>query len=179
LVKGTGAAEEVSQADLVIVDEVSRVSASMLEALNGVLSNFGADSAAPFGGKSVLLLGDFFQLPAIGGQAAYHSKLYLLFTQFALLEGVRQGGDQEFAQVLGKVRVGVVDDQVTAFLRGRVCGVGHERGEECDHEQAKAVVITSHCSERDAINQVILSTPGRRRRFEGRYRACGHQGAGD
>ena len=66
LVKGTGAAAEVSQVDLVIIDEVSKGSAGMLE---GPL-HFVADPAGEGGKVFGLLLGNFFQSPATGGQAA-------------------------------------------------------------------------------------------------------------
>jgi len=127
LVAGTEAAEEVRLGDLFIIDEMSMLSAGLLEAFHGVVSDLSATPAVPFGGKSVILLGDFFQLPAIGGAPAYHSALFPLFTRFTLHEIVRQESDPDFAQVLGKVRLGVVDEQVTTCLQERVWRGPHPR----------------------------------------------------
>ena len=163
LAPGTEAAEEVCQADLFIIDEMSMLSAELLEAFNRVVSDLSTAPGVPFGGKSVLLLGDFFQLPAIGGPPSYESVLFSRFAHFALIEIVRQEDDPEFAQVLAKVRLGTVDEEVTSFLQERVCGVGHELGEGCQYEKNPvAAVITSHRDERDAVNQRMLGAmPGR------------------
>lgn len=52
-------------ADILVIDEISMLSADMFDMISKVGSRVRADSR-PFGGIQVLLCGDFFQLPPVG-----------------------------------------------------------------------------------------------------------------
>ena len=89
-------------------------------------------SEDPFGGVSVVLLGDILQLPPIRGEpifsepnseqnlALYNSEenLWNRFEVVVLECNFRQGNNA-FTEVLNKVRVGVIDDQVKSLLTFR------------------------------------------------------------
>jgi len=56
--------------DVLVFDEISMVSSELLGEISERLSLL-CSNKAPFGGKSVLLLGDFMQLPPVGGHSLY------------------------------------------------------------------------------------------------------------
>jgi len=159
---GTVDADEVVTANVIIIDEMSMMGADLFHVVQDILRQFG-DPGKPFGGKSVLLFGDFFQLPAIGSESIFSSPLFKKFAQFPLTENVRQGSDQQFAGVLHKVRIGLVDSDVVEILTTRRCGLGHPNTDECHPElDARAVILTSKRVARDHINRTMLSAlPGK------------------
>lgn len=57
--------EEIQNMDLLIIDEISMVDASLLDAVNTSLKRNTGVRDKPFGGKQVLLVGDPFQLPPV------------------------------------------------------------------------------------------------------------------
>ena len=83
----------------------------------------------PFGGVAVVLLGDILQLPPIRGQAIFlepnseqnlalynsEDNLWNNFEVVVLECNFRQGKN-EFTEVLNKVRVGNIDEQVEKLL---------------------------------------------------------------
>ena len=86
----------------------------------------------PFGGVAVVLLGDISQLPPIRGQAVFlepnseqnlalynsEDNLWNNFEVVVLECNFRQGKN-EFTEVLNKVRVGNIDEQVEKLLESR------------------------------------------------------------
>jgi len=52
----------------VIIDEISMVDAVFLGKISSRLSEITHNNAS-FGGKNVILVGDFFQLPPVGGDS--------------------------------------------------------------------------------------------------------------
>ena len=94
-------------------------------------------SGDPFGGLSILLCGDFFQLPPVGMCPLYNSKrevnlelqcaqrLYALFDRTVRLTAImrQQGEDSDsiqFRTVLQGLRRGQISDEGVAFLMQRV-----------------------------------------------------------
>eukprot|EP00971_Amphidinium_carterae_P143857 2850696-Amphidinium_carterae.1 len=55
---------------LLVIDEASMVSAEMLETIDSHLKTF-RKSELPFGGISVVLLGDLYQLPPVNGRPIF------------------------------------------------------------------------------------------------------------
>jgi len=109
---------------LIIIDEISMVSATMLDMIAYRLNNYG------YLGK-VLFVGDFFQLPPIVKNThntpdIFGAKLYafesLAWKRFALLvielTEMKRTTDSEFTDILSKVRKGLCDDEVLAYMHG-------------------------------------------------------------
>ena len=107
--------------DLIIIDEISMVSTDLLDMIAYRLNTLG------YLGK-LLLVGDFFQLPPIqkrgGRDHLFGDKLYAFessaWEQLDLmvieLTEMKRTRDKEFTHILHKIRQGVCDDEVTAYL---------------------------------------------------------------
>jgi len=107
--------------DLIIIDEISMVSADLLDMIAYRLNAYG------YLGK-VLFVGDFFQLPPVqkqgGSSDIFGQKLYafesMAWERFALevieLTEMKRTQDAEFTHILSKVRRGECDDEVLAYM---------------------------------------------------------------
>ncbi len=107
--------------DLIIIDEISMVSADLLDMIAYRLNAYG------YLGK-VLFVGDFFQLPPVQKQGGsgdiFGQKLYafesMAWERFELevveLIEMKRTQDAEFTHILSKVRCGVCDDEVLAYM---------------------------------------------------------------
>lgn len=132
------------------IDEMSMVGLRMLHQIDQRLRQaFPQHRDQPFGGLTVVMFGDFAQLPPVGDPALYHvptennppfvhqgSKLYReTFTKvFRLEQQMRQQGqgedDMRFATVLAHLRVGEVTMEDWMFMQTRV--LAHLPDEERD-----------------------------------------------
>ncbi|RLA69979.1 MAG: PIF1 helicase [Epsilonproteobacteria bacterium] len=107
--------------DLIIIDEISMVSTDLLDMIAYRLNNYG------YLGK-VLFVGDFFQLPPVvknnSRNDVFGQKLYafesMAWDRFDLmvieLTEMKRTTDAEFTYILSKVRKGICDDEVVAYM---------------------------------------------------------------
>ena len=117
---------------VVIIDEVSMVGAQTLISIHKRLQEIkDSKSDVPFGGVSILAVGDLLQLPPVGDSAVFStprdpmhrmsmSLWETLFQLEELTEVQRQRGDPTFADILNRVRVGSHTDDDMATLTSRV-----------------------------------------------------------
>lgn len=126
---------------LVIIDEISMVRADMLDGIDMILRK-AQDSAQPFGGVKVLLVGDFFQLPPVipnhekavlgqlgyAGPFAYHANVLENYTpvHFELSTIYRQR-DSRFVEILSDLRVARNVDEAVGKLND-ICVKPHRAG---------------------------------------------------
>ena len=106
---------KLSELCVVIIDEISMVSNLLLLYIHQRLVEvFGSSSDLPFAGISIIVFGDFYQLPPIQQRTIYAeykdvwlnlSPLWRLFRIAELHEVMRQKGDNVFIDLLNKVRV--------------------------------------------------------------------------
>lgn len=108
-------ARRIAKAKVLIIEEISMLSAATFEMADAICREVRRVDT-PFGGLTVILVGDFFQLPPISrGKAAafaYTSPVWRdlhLFTCY-LTEQYRQD-DGEFLTVLGAIRSGQVEER--------------------------------------------------------------------
>jgi len=106
--------------DLIVIDEISMVSASLMDMIYYRLTEAGYD------GK-VLFVGDFFQLPPVQRNAvetvfgqklyAFESDAWMKFAP-AMIEftEMKRTRDASFTHILSKIRFGICDDEVKAYL---------------------------------------------------------------
>jgi hypothetical protein len=105
---------------IIIADEISMFGGSSLEHLSNTLQHITGQNV-PFGGISILAVGDLFQLNPVGDraifqapkrnyQALYGSLWTRHFVLHELMQIVRQRSDPTFAQVLSRIRVGEWND---------------------------------------------------------------------
>jgi len=107
--------------DLIIIDEISMVSTDLLDMIAYRLNNYG------YLGK-VMFVGDFFQLPPIQKQNnrndVFGEKLYafesMAWERFELmvidLIEMKRTTDAEFTHILSKVRKGICDEEIIAYM---------------------------------------------------------------
>ena len=119
-----------SEVKMIIIDEISMVSGKLLYQVHKRLNEiFSPLQDVPFGGKSILVCGDFYQLPPVVGKPVFMfndtetSEGFLMldlwhkFKMIELTEIMRQKGDIDFIKLLNKIRIGTVDDKVDNMLR--------------------------------------------------------------
>ena len=113
-----------------IIDEISMVGSDMLFTIHKRLSEIKGTTNKLFGGVSVLSFGDLSQLPPVGQCAVYKlpksqmARLYGTvwndFNGFELTEIMRQQEDQDFANLLRRVRTNDLTDEDKKQLESRV-----------------------------------------------------------
>jgi hypothetical protein len=119
--------------DRLIIDEISMVRADVVDAIN-VRLQAARRSSKPFGGVQVIMVGDFLQLPPVvddeerpllhglGYRAPYAFNAHVLQdleVRPISLERVYRQEEQEFIEILARVRLGQDVDQVVALLNAR------------------------------------------------------------
>ena len=122
-----------SEVQVIIIDEISMVPSKLLFHIHQrLLEIFGCLSNAPFAGKSVLVCGDLYQLPPVRAkpifmfdgfstlfQGVLSMDLWRNFKIAELTEVMRQKDDLVFINLLNKVRVGNIDNDVESLLKTR------------------------------------------------------------
>lgn len=108
---------------VLVIDEVSMVSAELFDLLDAVACSVRNDTVGPFGGIQLILCGDFFQLPPISYsprpfafQAAAWSRAGLDSSTIMLSQIHRQANDQAFQEVLNELRRGDFSSKTKSAL---------------------------------------------------------------
>eukprot|EP01063_Lacrimia_lanifica_P030310 TRINITY_DN4802_c0_g1_i2.p1 TRINITY_DN4802_c0_g1~~TRINITY_DN4802_c0_g1_i2.p1 ORF type:complete len:349 (+),score=105.57 TRINITY_DN4802_c0_g1_i2:2-1048(+) len=104
-------------ARVLVVDEVSMLQGTLFAALDAV-GRAVRGSDRPFGGLQLLLCGDFYQLPPVGGTFAFGDAAWRAagITTIELIEVIRQRGDSDFCALLNSIRVGVCTQAMSETL---------------------------------------------------------------
>jgi ATP-dependent exoDNAse (exonuclease V) alpha subunit len=111
---------------VLIIDEISMLHARQLDLVNQVIRSF-KESEEPFGGIQLVLCGDFFQLPPIGGthessrdKFSFMSRSWLEADLCIcyLTEQFRQS-DSQFTDLLNEIRSGTVSTAAIELLNSR------------------------------------------------------------
>ena len=112
-------AKVIFNTDVIIIDEISMVTSNMLDAVDLFLQA-NMRSKKPFGGKTVIIVGDMFQLPPIVGTnvSDVYFKMYdtayfiganvmkQVDFEFIELQKVRRQKDDVFIDILSNIRTG-------------------------------------------------------------------------
>ncbi|WAR27348.1 LOW QUALITY PROTEIN: PIF1-like protein [Mya arenaria] len=129
--------ETVGDVKLIIIDEISMVSADMLLTIHRLLCDIMGNDQ-PFGGVSIVAVGDLLQLPPVLQKAVYSlpsdpmASIYgsLWTNQFQIVELTeiqRQKNDVVFAELLNRVRVGSHTEEDIKLLQSRIVPVSSEQ----------------------------------------------------
>jgi ATP-dependent DNA helicase PIF1 len=111
------------KAKAIIIDEISMISGNLMTAAESIARHF-LQSSQPWGGLRIIVVGDFAQLPPVerGNQKPWAFLFPVWeesrFKPLILKENTRVD-DEAFMEVLNKIRYGVVDASVEAFLNER------------------------------------------------------------
>lgn len=106
-------------ADVFVIEEISMVTSNMLDGVDIFLRK-NLNSPRPFGGKTVVIVGDLFQLPPVvsGTMAEFYYQMYTtayffgsrvmkhINFEFVELQKVRRQNDQVFIDILSDIRLG-------------------------------------------------------------------------
>ena len=121
---------KLSDLKVIIVYEISMVSNDLLFYVHLRLNEiFGSVNNEPFAGITVITVGDFFQLPPVGGKPVYATykntwqnfeSLWKHFKIFELTEVMRQREDSQLIDLLNQVRVADIKPTDKELLESRV-----------------------------------------------------------
>ncbi len=108
----TALRSKYGELQLLIIDEVSMVSKGMMNFITGRLDQIKRNQGREwFGGVSVLAVGDFYQIPPVGGRMLLTKDTKVFgepwdaFSVFSLTEVMRQQDDKVFAEMLNTLRM--------------------------------------------------------------------------
>lgn len=110
--------------DVLIIDEISMMTAELLDKLNQLGKKIRSCSK-PFGGIQLLLVGDFYQLPPVnrsdeGVKFAFEADCWKeTITTSIELTIIQRQKDEVFQQILKEARVGALSKESCEILRGR------------------------------------------------------------
>lgn len=146
--------ERYKETEVLIIDEISMVSAQLLNNLDQ-LARFARGNNTPFGGMRIVAVGDFYQLPPVKGGYCFKSNAWKSggFKTCNITEQHRTS-DVVFIGVLQGVRSGVLDETQKQVIRDRVV--------EDVSELEGVVRLDTHNRKVDEINDMKLmrlSTP--------------------
>lgn len=119
--------KKISKTDVLIIDEISMLSASRLDSVNLVCQQI-RQNTQPFGGLQVVMAGDFFQLPpvvknevedgSLACQADIWSKMNLKVAY--LNDQFRQKIDDDLFAILKAMRLNLINSSLLEKLAGRL-----------------------------------------------------------
>ena len=146
---------------LLIIDEISMVGFTMFQQIDARLQQI-MRVEKPFGGISVLVLGDFNQLRPVGDKyifqfnnsynALVDNPLWSLFELFELIEIMRQKDDKTFAIALSNIAKGMMTLEDIDLLKSRL--VSNEHLEM----MGDAIRVFRSNAEVDAYNTKVLAS---------------------
>ena len=120
---------QLSHLKLIVIDEISMVSNAKIRFVHERLQEiFCTPDSLLFAGLSVVVVGDFYQLPPVRERmifAPYKKDIYNLchpWDQFKMIELnqiMRQCGDQLFTEILNRVRTADITDEDARVLSSR------------------------------------------------------------
>jgi ATP-dependent DNA helicase PIF1 len=147
-------AKRVRGASTLIIDEISMLEASMLDAIDLICREV-RNTELPFGGLQVVFVGDFFQLPPVSRQGEAPARFSFAARSWAdaaptvcyLSEQHRQD-DPTFLEVLSALRRGNIEEDHVAHL--------HRRRQTSDDKDITK--LYSHNADVDHMNTAKLRT---------------------
>jgi ATP-dependent DNA helicase PIF1 len=104
-----------------VIDEVSMLDPELLDKLNEAGKRL-RKNTEPFGGIQLILTGDFLQLPPVSANTFLfeHDVWQEIVSHTVYLKEIVRQTDKTLIEVLNKVRVGNIDEQVEEILSSRL-----------------------------------------------------------
>ena len=146
--------ERINSFDIVVIDEISMMRSDQFDLLNLIFKHATGDFESPFGGKQIIAVGDFLQLPPVVKDSdnlaepwAFQSEAWgeARFQTFHLTEIKRQS-DVVFINALNEIRFGKCGFMTQAVLKGRSGG-----------NPNTPVKLVSKNKQADAWNHLMIS----------------------
>lgn len=155
-------ARRLQKAKVLIIDEVSMLSANVLSMVDEVAREVRHEPALAFGGMQVVLVGDFFQLPPVSRKEAsfaFESPAWEKLNPIVcyLSEQHRQD-DSQFLDILSAIRAGEWDHTHVSLITGRET--------EYDAIEEGVPQLFTHNADVDRINaEQLAKLPGSSKTF--------------
>ncbi len=155
-------AKRLQKAKVLIIDEVSMLSANVLSMVDEVVREVRHEPDLAFGGLQVVLVGDFFQLPPVSRskvEFAFESPVWGTLNPLVcyLTEQHRQD-DGQFLSVLGAIRAGEWDHTHVSLITAREA--------EYDSIEEGVPQLFTHNADVDRINsEQLAKLPGSPKTF--------------
>lgn len=153
--------------DLLIIDEVSMMTAELLDKLNEIGKKV-RSNRKPFGGIQVLLVGDFYQLPPVNKsdeetKFAFESEAWKeLITSSIELTEIQRQKDIIFQGVLKEARIGALSKESSELL-------SKYQGRDWKENKIRPTLLFPRRAEVDMINDSNLrALTGRRYTYKAR-----------
>ena len=152
--------------DIFLIDEISMLSGEILNLINEVLNVIFSHKTKSmenilFGGKSIILIGDLLQLPAVCTKLCPITQLYKskLFTDYFhpifIKTNKRANNDPTFSSLLSRCRKGVMNHFDVELLKSRICGTGHIETEECKNLSTSITICAKHTQRKETISEIF------------------------
>lgn len=117
----------------IIIDEISMVRADLLDCVDEFLRLYGPNDTQAFGGVQMIFVGDLYQLPPVVNRETeaifaehyetpyFYSARCLREADFSVVEldTIYRQKEQEFVELLNRIRDGAVEDKDIALLNTR------------------------------------------------------------
>lgn len=147
----------IVRTEVLIIDEISMVSAKLLNVVSK-LAMKARNNTTPFGGIKIVVVGDFFQLPPVKGDYAFNSVAWEHADfQVCYLHEQHRQDDKVFQDILTNVRAGFLTDEQKEIVRSRVVD---------DVSELDATRLDTHNNKVDKINAMKLDRlPGASRTY--------------
>lgn len=154
--KGKQIKERVSKTDVIIVDEISMLSPDIVDLMDETLK-CAAESSQPFGGKQIILSGDFLQIPPVFNRQKRQSYTWAFQSEawkaadisIICTDTVYRQDNLDFVKALNEIRQGRCSEEISEMMTSRV-------GAEL-HTDSKPLKFLSRNNEVDLINSNELS----------------------
>ena len=131
---------------VLIIDEISMMNPELFDKIDLLFRRIRRDTR-PFGGVQIIISGDLLQLPPVGSNEFVFESFNWdeVIHETIYLDEVMRQNESEFIQVLNKVRLGIVDEEVRNLLESR-------RGLEPINEYG--LLPSKLYSKRDKVNRM-------------------------
>lgn len=145
--------KQFEKTEVLVIDEVSMLSAHHLDMINAVCQTL-KKNHFPFGGLQIVMSGDFFQLPPItrnGGDGGfvYESEIWEeMDVRVCYLQEQYRQTDKSLMNILHALRQNVIDTKLSQLLLDRLHQVSDEK--------IKPIRLFTHNVDVDEINQAEL-----------------------
>jgi len=149
--RGSKARHRIKKTKILAIDEISMISANLLELLDIVFKAV-RNSNLPMGGMQVLFFGDFLQLPPVNKGVeevsfCFSSSVWKeLNLSNIILKQIFRQQDMKFIKILNNLRVGKIDDEDKEVLKSRI------KGDEKNNDAIKPTILTTHNNKAESIN---------------------------
>eukprot|EP00792_Barthelona_sp_PAP020_P006193 TRINITY_DN2933_c4_g1_i2.p1 TRINITY_DN2933_c4_g1~~TRINITY_DN2933_c4_g1_i2.p1 ORF type:complete len:557 (+),score=146.39 TRINITY_DN2933_c4_g1_i2:587-2257(+) len=118
---------------VLIIDEISMIHPDFFKLVNEV-GQLVRGSRSPFGGLQIVLTGDFLQLPPVDKENNDPGFIFqtdvwdeLDLKTVMLTKIIRQESDNMFKNILNKIRIGDIDDEVKQYMRNLYLKSQHKK----------------------------------------------------